>query len=446
MSENSLFTTKSIKKLIIPLIFEQFMIVMVSLFDTLFLATTSESALAAFSLVDNINLLLMQVFMVIGAGGSIIAAQYIGSRDSANAENTANQTTLMVLLVSLAIALPAILLNGPLLRAIYPKVSPVIMRFCQQYFLLSAISYPAYALYNGATSLLYAQSQSRLSMVTSVAMNLIKILLNFVLIRAMNMGIQGAGLATIVSRLTGAVMANRFLMNPHMQIHYTRPIKIRFDRGIIKRILSVALPSGTENIIFLACKLVIGIMIAGYSGAMIAANAAANTISSYISIPGNAITLAAITIVSQCVGAGSIEEAKRNTIKLQIVTMISIAVLSVMVLIAVNPVVNMLGLSPEAAMHTRTIVILYCILAIFFWAPAFGLPGSLRAAGDNRFVMLAAVFSVVVFRTGGSYLLGNVMGLQVQGIWYAMYADWVVRSAFFLFRFKSGKWLRHHLI
>lgn len=446
MSEPNLFSNKSINKLLIPLIIEQFMIVLVGLFDTMLLSGINESALAAFSLVDSINQLLTQLFLAVGAGGSIIAAQYIGNRDRKGAENTAMQTALLVLLISAFIALPVTLLKNPILQILYPQISPAIRNPAQQYLLLSALSYPFYALYNSGTSMLYAQGFSKLSMATSIVMNTTKIVLNFVFIRLMHLGITGAGLATIVSRLAGAVMVTVFLWDQHAPIHYTRPFKPVFLPDTSKRILSVALPSGLENVIFLTAKLVIGMMIAGYSGAMIAANAAANTITTYISIPANAINLATITIVSQCVGAGRGEEARKSTKKLQAATYLSLVATCALVAIFIDPLIRMLHLSPEAYQYTRKLVLVYCLVSVLFWSPSFGLPNSLRAAGDNRYVMYAAVLSVVVFRAGGSYLLGNLLGYQIDGIWYAMYLDWLVRSVFFVLRFRSGKWLRHRLV
>lgn len=446
MTETRLFAPKAIRRMLIPLVFEQLMIVLVGLVDTALLSGVNQSSLAAFSLVDSINQLLTQFFLAIGAGGAIIAAQYLGREDRKGAENTANQAALMVLAISTLIAVPAILLKTPILQTLYPKIDMGIRQPAQQYLLLTAISYPFFALYNSGTSMLYAQGFSKLSMMTSITMNTGKILMNYVFITMWKMDIQGAGLATILSRVVGAVMVTWFLMDQHAPIHYTRPFKLSFRWSAIKRILTVALPSGFENIIFLTCKLIIGMMIAGYSGAMIAANAASNTISTYISVPANAINLVTITIISQCVGAGRGAEAKRISKMLQYGTIASLAVTSALVAIFINPIIGMLKLSPEAFEHTRQIMLVYCVMSVIIWTPAFGLPNSLRAAGDNRYVMYAAVFSVVVFRLLGSWVLGNLLGLQVHGIWYAMYLDWAVRSAFFIHRFRSGKWLLHRLV
>ncbi len=446
MSELNLFTRDKIKKLLIPLIFEQFMIVLVSLVDTMLLSHVGESALAAFSLVDNLNLLLMQVFMAVGAGGSIIAAQYIGKRDRQGAEGAANQTAIMVVSISVFIAAIAMIFNHGILNMVYPAVNPEIMNFSRQYFLLCALSYPAYALYNGGIGLLYAQGLSKLSMMTSVVMNVAKIGLNVLFINVFHMQVQGAGLATIISRLIGAGMVVMFLRDLHIPIHFSRPFKLKFDRDIDQRILTVALPSGMENIFFLTSKLIVGIIIAGYSSTMIAVNAAANTISTYISIPANAINLATITIVSQCVGAGRPQEAKSAAKNLLLLTTGSLVAVGVLMIIFIDPIVGMMRLSPEATAITKEMIIVYCCVSFLLWAPAFGLPNSLRAAGDNRFVMYAASLTVVVLRVGFSYILGTVAGLQVRGIWYAMYLDWLGRGLFFLWRYRSDRWLNHRLI
>ena len=192
--------------------------------------------------------------------------------------------------------------------------------------------------------------------------------------------------------------------------------------------------------------LLAAVMIASYSGAMIAANAAANTISTYISVPANAINLVTITVISQCVGAGRGQEAKRISKLLQLGTIASLVITGSLVALFMGPIVGMLKLGTEAHQITRNLMFVYCAVAVILHTPAFGLPNTLRAAGDNRYVMYAAVVSVVVFRLLGSYVLGNLMNLQVYGIWYAMYLDWLGRSVFFLWRFKGNKWLEHRLV
>ena len=85
-------------------------------------------------------------------------------------------------------------------------------------------------------------------------------------------------------------------------------------------------------------------------------------------------------------------------------------------------------------------MIIHTIIAILFWTPSFALPNALRAAGDVTFTMVVAIVSMVVFRITLSYVLINVFNKGVISVWFAMALDWVIRTAFFLPRWFSGKW------
>ena len=440
------FPNKRLMKLLVPLLVEQSILVAVSFIDAIMLSSIHQDAYSAISLVDMINLLVMQVFMAIGAGGAIVAAQLVGKKDRDGALNTANQTVMLVLAVSVTLAALTLVLNNRLLRFIYPSTSESIMGYARQYFALSAISYPAYALFNSGANLLYAQSNSRSSMVAAFSMNLLKVLLNLLFIRVFSLGVWGIGLATILSRVLGAYMVTRVLLDPHSQIHYRKPLNFKALLHFERRILKVAGPSGVENTLFLFGKLIIGTIIASLASNMIAANAAANTLSTLINIPCNALNLATITVVGQCIGAGLHNEAEYNAKRLLSMTFIAQFVMSGLLFIFVKPVVGILSLSADTAAITANILRVYCVLTIPFEPLAFGLPNSLRASGDNKYTMYSSILSMVVFRVGFSYMFVYGFNLGIHGIWYAMYFDWVSRSIFFVLRFRSGKWKKHSLV
>lgn len=77
---------------------------------------------------------------------------------------------------------------------------------------------------------------------------------------------------------------------------------------------------------------------------------------------------------------------------------------------------------------------------------SFNLPNTLRAAGDVRYTLAVGAFSIVFCRLLGAYLLGVVLGWKIIGVWVAMCVDWVFRSTFFIARYKSGTWMRIHLV
>ena len=440
------FTNKRLRQLLLPLLVEQCIIVGVSFFDAFLLSSIHQDAYSAISLVDMISQLAMQLYMAVGAGGAIIAAQYLGKRDREGATHTARQSAFFVLLISTLLMLVMLFFGDLLLRFVYPKVTASIRGYSSLYLKLTALSFPAHALFSCSSSLLYAQSNSKASMIASMLMYLLKLLLNLLFILVFRMGVLGIGLATLLSRLLGAFMVTRTMLRKDAPIHYEGPYDPAHLWRADRRIFKVALPSGIENTLFLFGKLVIGTIFATFPSAMIAANAAANTLSTVINMPLAAINLGIVTVVSQCMGGGHVEEAEANTknlMKLQYLAQFSTGLL---LIIFMRQAVGLLNLSPEASGYAMSILRVYCVLSIIFEPLSFGLPNALRAAGDNRFTMYTVLFSVLVLRVGFSYLFVYAFGMDINGIWYAMYVDWVARALIFIHRFRSGRWKSCRLV
>lgn len=434
------FNNRRLWQLLLPLFIEQCIIVGVSFFDAYLLSSIHQDAYSAISLVDMVSQLMMQLYLAVGAGGAIIAAQYLGKRDSEGALHTARQSAFFVLSISLALMLLMLVFGDQLLRVIYPKVSASIRGYSSLYLRLSALSYPMHALFSCSSSLLYAQSNSRASMFASMLMYLVKLLLNLLFILVLRMGVLGIGLATLISRVVGALVVVKAMLRRDAPIRYEGPFTLRHLWGRDRRIFRVALPSGIENTLFLFAKLVIGTIFATFPSAMIAANAAANTLSTVINTPLAAVNLGIVTVVSQCMGGGNVEEAERNTRRLIGLQFLAQAITALLLLTFMRQAVGLLNLSVEASRYAIQILTLYSLLSIAFEPLSFGLPNALRASGDNRFTMYTVLFCALVLRVGFSYLFVYAFGFDIRGIWYAMYVDWVARAVIFVLRFRSGRW------
>lgn len=444
--EGGRFTGQMLIALILPLVAEQFLAIMVGIADTVMVNATGENAVSAVSLVDTLNVLLIQVFSAMGGGGSVVAAQYLGRGDRREACAAGKQLLISSLAISLVIALPCIFLRSNILNALYGGVEDDIMRQAETYFLLSALSYPVLALYNGGVGLLRAMGNSRTSMYSSVIMNVINIAGNAVLIYGFKMGVAGAGIASLVSRAVSAFIILRLLLKPTWPIHIEDPLDLKPDMKMIKRITAIGVPNGLENSLFQVGKLIIARILATLPFALIAANAVTNSISGCVNIPGSAVALASLTVIGQCAGAGDDIQAKAYGKRLTLMMLLVELPTNILLFLFPGLIAGVFTLSPEAMSATVGLLRGYGIVCIFLWTPSFGLPSVLRAAGDVRFSMIVSMVSMLALRLGCSYLFVYVFGWSLTGIWSAMYCDWAARSAMFLLRFRSGKWLEHKVI
>ena len=435
-----LFSREDLKRLLIPLLLEQMLAVLIGMMDTVMVASCGEAAVSGVSLVDSINILLIQVFSALATGGAVLSSQYLGKKDRDNAGRAAKMLFYVVLICSTVLMAGCLLMRHQLLSGIFGAIDADVMEAAQIYFLLSALSYPFLAMYNASAALLRSMGNAKATLKVSLAMNIINVAGNALTIYGLGWGVFGAGLATLVSRIIGAVVVQHALKDPHASIPYPRLLQPEWNGGQVRKILTVGVPSGLENAFFQLGKLVLVRLISTFGTAHIAANAVCSTISTFHCLPGNAIGLAMITVVGQCVGAREFGQARHYTKRLMQLTYACMSTLNIILLLITPWMVGLFNLSEDA---TRLAIISVCIHGagcVFLWPMAFTFPNALRAAGDAKYTMAVSAFSMVAFRVVFGYILAKGLGWGVVGVWTAMEIDWVFRITLFVLRYRSGKW------
>lgn len=276
-----IFSKQDLKQLLLPLLAEQFLVVLIGMMDTIMVSYCGESAMSGVSLVDSINVLLIGVFSALATGGAVLVSQYLGQKRPDAAKTAAKMLFYVVLLVSLAIMAVCLIFRKPLLFAIFGNVEEDVMTASQIYFLMSALSYPVMAIYNAYCALLRCIGNPRATMFSSFIMNIVNLIGNSVTIFWLGWGVMGAGLATLISRSVGAYITQRALRDPHCRIPYPGMFPFEWHPSEVKKILSVGIPSGFENGLFQLGKLLLLSMIATFGTASTAANAVGNTLGSF---------------------------------------------------------------------------------------------------------------------------------------------------------------------
>lgn len=414
--------------------------------DTMMVSAISEAAVSSISLVDSINVLLIQLFSALGTGGAVVAAQYIGKREPLNASKAAKQLLYSSLWISLVLMVVSFVFCDAILRLCFGSLSQATMDYSRTYFYLSALSFPALALYNGGAGLLRAMRNSKASMFISLLMNVINVGGNAILIYGFGMEVAGAGIATLLSRILGAVIIMRMLFKGVGEITLIEPLRPQPDWSMIKRILRVGVPTGLENSMFQIGKLLVAGILATFAESIIAANAIGNNIATFTNLPGSAIGLAMVTVVGQCIGAGDPAQARHYTRKLLKMVYILMFALNAALFFFARPVVQIFNLSPEGVQAAVEVLQVYAIAAAVFWPASFTIPNALRAAGDAKFTMWVSVLSMWIFRIAASYFFAYTLDMKLMGVWVAMFVDWVARAACFVWRYRSGKWLQKKVI
>jgi putative MATE family efflux protein len=432
---------KALFRLLWPLVIEQVLALAMGAIDTIMVSSVGEFAVSGVNIIDNINNLLIIAFVALCTGGAVVASQYIGRRDSANASLASRQLYYVVTLTALVLMVFALVLRVPIIRLIYGNIEADVMEAAKIYFLITALSYPMLAIYNACAALFRAVGNSKVPMGIALLVNVMNIGGNAFFIYGLKIGVAGAALSTLLSRIAAAAILTGILVaNQRGPVTLAGLLKVRFIRPMIRNILNVGIPSGLESSMFQLGRLLTQRIFTVFGTVAMAANAISSVVNSFSFMPGQAFAIALLTVVGQCIGAGDYEGAKRYTAKLMKVACLSIFIMSGFVYLFMDPIINLFKLSGEAHELAKTFLRVHCISMMFGWGLSFALPNALRAAGDARYVMLVAVISMWTVRVSLSYLLTFVLGLGPIGVWIAMGGDFVARSSCYTIRWVRGRW------
>ena len=445
-AERRFFSGRDLRAMIIPLVIEQMLQMVVGIADTLMVSYAGEATVSGVSLDTMIYVIFIYLFTAVATGGAVIVSQYLGSKDRQSADEAASQIFMMAGVLSLGCVALALLAGPAILRLLYPTVEPAVMDACQIYLRIVALSFPANAIYNAGAAMYRSMGKTRTTMLVSSAMNLINVVGNAIGIFVLKAGAAGVAWPTTISWYFAAVVMTVLCMNRKAEVSVRPKLIFRIQGKMDGRILHIAVPNAIENVLFQLAKVVLGSLVATFGTSQIAANGIGQTLwalSACMSVSMNPVF---ITVIGRCMGAGDADAADWYMNHLtRLDTLLSFG-WNALFLLLMPLILPLYSITPETYNLVWIIVVIHSVGAAFLHPIAFPLSAGLRAAGDVKFTMWAAILCTVGIRTAFSFLLGLGFGLGVIGVALAMVIDWMFKGAMDVWRWRSGKWKQFKVI
>ncbi len=441
-----MFSKKDIRALLWPLVLEQVLTGIMGVADTFMVSNVGEAAISGVALVDSLNMLVTYFFSALAAGGTIICSQYIGQENERQANHASRQVMAMSLALAAVFCVTLTTLRRPVLRLIFGSVEPAVLDAAVVYLLVTGLSYPFLALYTASAALHRAVGNSRRPMLVAAGADLLNVIGNAILIFGCGMGVLGAALATLASRIVSAVVMLWYQAKPGQVISLGDIRTYRPDGPMLRRILRVGIPSAIENGMFQFGKLVVQSTVSTLGTTAIAAQAVIATMETCAVTPGQAVGIGLVTIAGQCIGRGRPDEARRYTRYLTGLSTVIMVVMSVTFSLSVPFITRLTALTAAGRLLVCQITWFVSAARIILWPSAFTLPNGLRAAGDVAYPMWVGTVSMWVFRVAFCWLLCRYTSVGLWGVWIGWCTDWVVRAACFLIRFHGHRWEQHNVL
>ena len=440
-----MFSNKQLKDMILPLLMEQFLLMLVGLADTMVVSYAGEAAVSGVSLVNSFNTIFINLFTALASGAAVVVSQYIGRRDMKMASESSSQLLMVATVFAVVISIPVLIWKVPLLKGLFGKVEPDVMEACKTYLRISVYSFPALGIYNAGTALYRSIGKTSVTMKISIVSNLINVAGNLIGVFVFRAGVAGVAYPSLIARTFSAVVIT-LLCFREKEVRYVGRWIFQWNRELLKKMLSIAIPNGVESGIFQFVKVALSSVVALFGTYQIAANGISQSIWSVAALISVTMGPVFITVIGQCMGAGDIRQAEYYFRKLTKVTVCISVAWNTLIFLITPLLIKIFAVSRQTGQMILYLVLIHNIANAVVFPFADPLGKGLRAAGDAMFTMGISLFTTIGVRLILSILLGIVLDLGVIGIALAMCLDWTVRGVIFWIRFRQGKWKTYRVI
>lgn len=431
--------------MILPLLMEQFLLMLVGLADTMVVSYAGEAAVSGVSLVNSFNTIFINLFTALASGGAVVVSQYIGRRDMKMASESSSQLLMVATVFAVVISIPVLIWKVPLLKGLFGKVEPDVMEACKTYLRISVYSFPALGIYNAGTALYRSIGKTSVTMKISIVSNLINVAGNLIGVFVFRAGVAGVAYPSLIARTFSAVVIT-LLCFREKEVRYVGRWIFQWNRELLKKMLSIAIPNGVESGIFQFVKVALSSVVALFGTYQIAANGISQSIWSVAALISVTMGPVFITVIGQCMGAGDIRQAEYYFRKLTKVTVCISVAWNTLIFLITPLLIKIFAVSRQTGQMILYLVLIHNIANAVVFPFADPLGKGLRATGDAMFTMGISLFTTIGVRLILSILLGIVLDLGVIGIALAMCLDWTVRGVIFWIRFRQGKWKTYRVI
>jgi putative MATE family efflux protein len=432
---------RTILGLIWPVVIQEAAFGILAMVTTFLVGKFGASAITAVSLSDNIIHLPEVAFQGISVGTIAIIARQVGAGETGQVNRSVRQAMLLSILLGVIFAITWWFLADFWLWVFRTQAD--VAALGRTYIRVNAPCIVFFFILYCGESLMRGSGNTRTPMMITVSIEVIGTTLAVVLIRGFwfvpALGVLGAAIARAVVSFLGAVIIIVLLVKGQGILKWDLRTAFNFDLSAVKRILNVGFPAFLEQAQMRGAMSIYQIIISSLGTTAYAAHALAMRVEEFAFLPSWGFSVAATTLVGQCLGARRPDLAEKSANLAQRYCLIAMVALGLLTFFLGKNLLSIFIDDPE--------VVRLGTLGLQIWAIAMPgmavnqtLAGGLRGAGDTRWVLLLTTAGMWTMRVAGGALLAFTFGFGVAGAWGGAVLDHTVRAVIIWWRFRTGKW------
>ena len=444
MSHAPAFKTKpSLLALAWPIFVEQGLHVMTGTVDTFMVSYVSDNAVAGLGVANQIVVLAIILFNLVGIGASVSVTHSLGGGDPAGARHVATTAIAANFWIGAIVSTTVFLFAQPMLRLMH--LPPELMIYGLPYLTIMGGTLFLESINMSISAILRAHGHTREAMLVTLAQNILNAIGNavflFGLFGAPKLGVVGVALSTVFSRFV-ACAALWVLLKRQTGIRLALLDFFRVSREKMKPILHIGLPAAGENISWWLAFMTVTSFVALMGGERLVVQSYTMQILYVVIIFSISIALGTEIIIGHLIGAGRFEEAYTELMR-NLRTSFFLAMAAIGLVATFAPLLLGIFTSNPAVIAGGTLLLRMSLLLEPGRVVNIVVINGLRATGDVKFPIFLGLLSMWGVWVPLAWLLGLKMGWGLPGVWIAMMCDEWLRGMMMYRRWKHRRWLPH---
>lgn len=380
---------------------------------------------------------LVNLFVGISSGATVVIAQYCGARQFGEVRRAVHTSMALAVAAGAGIMLIGILFAPMALRAMGTPED--IMGHALTYLRIYFCGTIASFIYNIGSGILRAMGDTRRPLYFLIIACLTNIALDLFFVVALGLGVLGVAFATILSQVVSAVLIVVALRKDgtayELSIH-----EIRFTPHILKAIVKIGLPAGIQSDMYAISNILIQSCINSFGTNTIAAWTAQGKVDGFFWMILGAYGVSITTFVGQNFGAQQYGRVRKSVRVCMTMAMGTTVAVTVLFCVFARPLIGLF--STDAAVLETGVEIMMLIAPWYFTFVCIEIfSGAIRGTGDSLIPMLITCGGVCVLRVVWIFAvlpLNHTLPTLIAS--YPI--TWVITSVLFIIYYLHGGWMR----
>ena len=444
---NPLPTSKEVYKKTLriawPSAMEAILISLIGAVDMMMVGSIGTNAIAAVGITTQPKFLMMSLVLALNVGTTVIVSRRKGQNDQIGAQKALKNALLISVVIAIITTIIGIVFARPFLYFAGANLDYLLDAIL--YFRIVMVGNAFYLVSLTLTAAQRGVGNTKISLVTNLSANIVNVLFNYLLINGIwifpRWGIAGAAVATSMGNVVALVLAIYNVSKKDNFLHINFRQNWSFDKETLQTIWKISSSALVEQVFIRIGFMMYAKAVAGLGTLEFATHYIVMQVMSLTFSVGDGLSIATSSLVGQSLGARRTDLAYIHGKASQRIGSVISLTLAIIIIINRSLIISLFSRNHEIIVLGSQILIILSFIIQFQIAQVITV-GSLRGAGDVKFVATLSLLSVTIMRPALTFLFAYTFGLGLYGAWISVIVDQMIRYVVSRIRFQNAEWIK----